>query len=62
MPRPYLPHVTLAFRDLSREGFEAGSAYLADKTIHLSSTIDHIALVEKLATTDAERQRFWLTS
>ena len=57
MPQPYLPHVTLAFRDLTREGFERGLDYLSDKDIRITSVIDHIALVEKLETKDVEYTR-----
>ena len=60
MPQPYLPHVTLAFRDLSREGFDRGIAYLSDKDIRITSVIDHISLVEKLETKDIERKRILL--
>ena len=60
MPRPYLPHVTLAFRDLSEVGYENGLEYLSDKNIHFSSLIDHIALVQKLPDTDKEYTRIQL--
>lgn len=45
MPLPYQPHITLAFRDLDRQGFDKGIAYLDDQQISLTATIDHIALV-----------------
>jgi len=61
MPRPYLPHVTLAFRDLSETGYMNGLDYLSDKNIQFSSVIDHIALVQKLPDTDTEYTRIQLS-
>jgi 2'-5' RNA ligase len=60
MPRPYLPHVTLAFRDLSEAGYRSGLDYLQGKTVRLTSKIDHIALVERRRDTDAELTRIKL--
>ena len=57
MPQPYLPHITLAFRDLSEDGFVAGLKYLEGKSIKLSSHINHIALVQKLEERDQEYTR-----
>lgn len=57
MPLPYQPHVTLAFRDLSRQGLNKGIAYLDRQQISLAATIDHIALVEKLENKDLEYLR-----
>lgn len=54
MPRPYLPHATLAFRDLSEQGYHDGLNYLGGKNIALTSSIDHIALVEKTSDSDME--------
>lgn len=62
MPRPYTPHCTLAFRDLSEEGFRAGIAHLGEREIRLEATIDHIALVEKLPEVDTELTRFGFQS
>lgn len=59
MVKPYTPHVTLAFRDLDAEGFQKGLAYLKDKSAKLTSTIDHIALVEKREDKDVEFQRLF---
>ncbi|MDB5162094.1 MAG: Phosphoesterase [Candidatus Saccharibacteria bacterium] len=58
MPKPYQPHCTLAFRDLSEDGFRLGLEYLKKQNIDLTSTIDHIALVEKLENLDRELVRF----
>lgn len=57
MPRPYLPHVTLAFRDLSEAGYQKGLAYLRNKHVQLTAVIDHIALVQKLPHVDTEIAR-----
>lgn len=60
MPQPFTPHCTLAFRDLSKEGFELGIEFFKDQSIELMATIDHIALVEKLPDLDRELVRFSL--
>lgn len=60
MPRPYLPHITLAFRDLTEKGYKDGLEHIADKNINLSSSIDHIALVQKLPDKDVEYVRIQL--
>ncbi|HRN96910.1 MAG TPA: 2'-5' RNA ligase family protein [Candidatus Saccharibacteria bacterium] len=57
MPKPYEPHCTLAFRDLTEDGFKLGCEYLKKQDINLISTIDHIALVEKLENLDKELLR-----
>ncbi len=57
MVRPYTPHITLAFRDLDAVGFQKGLAYIQGKSGELESSIDHIALVEKLENKDVEFQR-----
>jgi 2'-5' RNA ligase len=54
MPQPFLPHVTLAFRDLTEAGYNNGLEYLSDKNIVLSSVIDHVALVQKYPDSDIE--------
>jgi len=61
MPSPYLPHVTLAFRDLTAEGYQKGLAYLDGRSVDITTTIDHIALVEKLPDIDVERTRLSLS-
>lgn len=53
-PIPYKPHVTLAFRDLTEEGYKLGINYIHNKKIHLDSLVDHVSLVEKLADKDVE--------
>lgn len=58
MPTPYVPHVTIAFHDLSTEGYEKGRVYLGDVTIDVWCTIDHVALVEKLVGQDKQYQRY----
>lgn len=61
MPRPYLPHITLAFRDLSETGYKNGLNYLKGKNIQFTSLIDHIALVQKLPNSDTEYMRVQLS-
>lgn len=60
MPVPYHPHITIAFRDLDEKGYWLGIDYLRNKSIGLTSFIDHVALVEKLPKQDIERIRFAL--
>lgn len=57
MPRPYTPHCTLAFRDLTDEGFRSGIAYLTEREVSLEAMINHIAFVEKLPNVDTELMR-----
>lgn len=42
----YVPHITLAFADLTREGYEKGMKYLESEGIESPFRISHIALVE----------------
>jgi 2'-5' RNA ligase len=42
----YSPHITLAFADLNREGYEKGLNYLNGKTLQREFKIEHVALVE----------------
>lgn len=42
----HIPHITLAFADLTREGYEKGIDYLSGKEFKLSFDISHLALVE----------------
>lgn len=55
MPSPYTPHCALAYKDLSKQGFQIGSEYLDSQDIMLEATIDHVALVE---TTDRQTREF----
>ena len=57
VPKPYRPHCTLAFRDLTEDGFHHGIAYLKDHPLFIHATIDHISLVEKLPELDREYAR-----
>lgn len=59
MPKPYIPHVTVAFRDLTKEGYVEGEKYLRNLTIKEMVKATHIALVEKLPDTDKEYKRFY---
>ncbi|MCW1908251.1 MAG: 2'-5' RNA ligase family protein [Candidatus Saccharibacteria bacterium] len=62
MPVPYHPHVTLAFRDLDKEGFYGGLRYLQDKKCDLFTDITNFSIVQRLKNTDAEYRRFELGS
>jgi len=42
----YVPHVTLAFADLTEEGYEKGMEYLAKESFESPLTVSHVALVE----------------
>ena len=55
----YVPHVTVAYGDLSKEGYEKGDEYL--KTIDFKDVIivSHIALVENFPDKDVEYKRFY---
>ena len=58
MPRPFVPHVTVAFRDLTANGYEAGKEYLKSISFEESVEVSHVALVEKLPASDEEYMRF----
>ncbi len=61
MPQPYAPHVTLAFRDLTEEGFYTGRKFLANMSFAQDIEINHVALVEKRPDADVEHGRFYFT-
>lgn len=42
----YMPHITLAFADLSNEGYKKGLKYLSSKKLELNFSISHISLVK----------------
>ena len=42
----YIPHVTIAFADLTEEGYKKGLEYLSSKLFETEFSISHIALVE----------------
>lgn len=59
----YTPHVTLAFADLSQDGYEKGIKYLSSQKIELPFTISHLALVECYGEgnmTSVEYKKFYL--
>lgn len=58
MPQPYVPHVTIAFRDLTEEGYYAGLEYLKKENFEDAVTVDHVALVEHLPEKDVEYKKF----
>lgn len=55
MSTPYSPHITVAFQDLTEEGLRLGMQHLENKTIHLTSTISAVSLVEKTADQNIQR-------
>jgi 2'-5' RNA ligase len=57
-PSPYMPHVTVAFRDLTEEGYEKGQQYLKELNFEDEMTISHVALVERLPNKDVGYKRF----
>lgn len=59
MPRPYTPHVTLAFRDLTKEGHALGEEYLKSLQFEMQVPLTHVVLVEKLPEKDEEYKRFY---
>lgn len=59
MPSPYHPHCALAFKDLSKEGFEKGIEYLDGLNLRYSASLDHVALVEMLPNATRELVRFY---
>ena len=54
----YIPHVTLAYGDLTASGFSAGRQFLHAHSLRGSATISHVALVEHHPTLDTEYRRF----
>ncbi len=58
-PFPYIPHITLAFRDLSEAGHKKGRQYLESVQFNEKIIVSHIALVERLEDSDVEYKRFY---
>lgn len=56
----YVPHVTVAYGDLTADGYVQGKEYLAEKGFEGVMKIDHIALVEHFDDKDIEYKRFVL--
>lgn len=56
----YVPHLTLAYGDLTKEGYEIGKQYLANLDFTGSIFVNHIALVENFSDKDVEYRRFYL--
>lgn len=48
MPWPYTPHLTVAFKDLGKQGFEKARLLLKDRTFEHTTTIDHVAIADDL--------------
>lgn len=62
MRQPFSPHITLAFRDLERDGYEKGVEFLKSKSINLNTKIEHVSLVEKLDKVNREVARIPLSA
>lgn len=60
-PWPYTPHITIAFRDLTKEGFVQAKKLLAKEKFSREVLIDHVAIVKENANgTCTELQRITL--
>lgn len=60
--KSYTPHITLAFADLSEEGYRRGMAHLANEKFETTCNISHVALVECYGEgnmTSVEHKRFY---
>jgi len=55
----YVPHVTVAYGDLTKEGYEKGEKYLNSINFNDTISISHIALVENSPDKDIEYKRFY---
>jgi len=55
----YIPHVTVAYGDLTKEGYEKGKEYLKTLKFKDEINISHIALVENFPDKDVEYKRFY---
>lgn len=61
----YIPHITLAFADLTKEGYDKGMAYLSEHSFESSLTISHVALTESYGEgnmTSVEYRKFYFES
>ena len=47
-PSPYTPHITLAYRDLSEEGFLQTKKRLASESFSVEPIINHVSLVDEI--------------
>ena len=59
----YTPHITIAFADLTQEGYRKGMDYLATQKFETSFAISHVALVESYgegSMTSVEYKKFYL--
>ncbi len=55
----YVPHVTVAYGDLTREGYAIGEAYVQSLSFSRTIPVNHITLVENFPDKDVEYKRFW---
>ncbi|NTW75280.1 MAG: 2'-5' RNA ligase family protein [Candidatus Moranbacteria bacterium] len=59
-PSPYKPHVTIAYRDLSWDGFLRAKDLLSREIFIAEPIIDHVSLVDEIP--DAFRTEYYRTS
>lgn len=58
-PWPYVPHITLAYKDLTAAGFKRAKKFLQKQKFSASMQIDHVALaIEKKGGKCVEYKRF----
>ena len=55
----YVPHITVAYGDLTEEGYKIGMDYLKSINFYEEIVISHIALVEYSENKDIEYKRFY---
>ena len=55
----YIPHVTVAYGDLTKEGYEKGKEYIKTLDFKDEINVSHIALVENFPDKDVEYKRFY---
>ncbi len=56
--KEYIPHVTVAYGDLTKEGYEKGKEYLEGLDFDDVIKVSHIALVENLPEEDVMYKKF----
>jgi len=60
--KEYIPHVTVAYSDLTKDGYEKGKKYLETINFEDEIRVSHIALVENFPDKDVEYKRFYFKS
>ncbi len=54
----YVPHITVAYGDLTKDGYAKGKKYLDTTNFNDEMVVSHIALVENFPDKDVEYKRF----